>query len=276
MIIIGERINSSRKKIKEAIGKKDINFLEEEARAQISNGAAYIDINCATSLEKETEDLLWLISQMQEKLRCSISIDSPNLAVIKEALKIHKGTAFINSITAEKEKLEALPALTKDDKARVVVLAMDENGMPQDAEGRIKIAEGAIDAALKEGVDKKNIYIDPLVKPISTEAKQAYYFLEAVKRLKEKEINVVGGLSNVSFGLPARSLLNAAFLKLAIESGIDAAIIDPTDELIKTVLDGNDLPQEPFILAKSALLGEDAYSMNYIKAFREGKLNSLV
>ena len=87
---------------------------------------------------------------------------------------------------------------------------------------------------------------------------------------------MIGGLSNVSFGLPARSLLNAAFLKLAIESGIDAAIIDPTDELIKTVLDGNDLPQEPFTLAKSALLGEDAYSMNYIKAFREGKLNSLV
>ncbi|MFH1867424.1 MAG: dihydropteroate synthase [Candidatus Omnitrophota bacterium] len=276
MIIIGERINSSRKRIKEAIGKKDIATLVQEAKSQISNGAKFIDINCATSMERETDDLIWLIKEIQRQLRCPVSIDSPNISVISKALEIHKGAAFINSITAEKEKLKALPFLTKGNKANVVVLAMDENGMPQDAEGRLKIADTVIDTAVKDGVDKQNIYIDPLVKPVSTEPKQAYYFLQAIKMLKDKGINVVGGLSNVSFGLPVRGLLNAAFLKLAIDSGIDAVIIDPTDPLIKSVLDNIQLPQEPFALAKSAILGEDAYSMNYIKAFREGKLNSLV
>lgn len=276
MIIIGERINSSRKRIKEAIGKKDIASLLQEAKKQISGGADFIDINCATSMEKETDDLIWLIRETQQQLGCPISIDSPNISVIQKALEIHKGTAFVNSITAEKQKLEALPSLTGGNRADVVVLAMDEKGMPQDAEGRLKIADSVIDAAVKEGVDRHNIYIDPLVKPVSTEPKQACHFIEAIKMLKDKGINVVGGLSNVSFGLPARSLLNAAFLKLAIDSGIDAVIIDPTDELIKAVLSDKELPQEPFSLAKNTLLGEDAYAMNYIKAFRDGKLNSLV
>lgn len=273
MIIIGERINSSSKSIREAIGRRDAPFLIEEARLQLSNGASFIDVNCATSMEKETEDLLWLIAQIQQKLECSISIDSPNPQAIKAALKNHKGRPFINSITAEKQKLESLLPFIKKSNSYVIALTMNEKGIPEGIEERLSLAGRIIDSALKAGIPKKNIYVDPLVKPISTEPKQAYNFLEAVKRLKDEGINTTGGLSNVSFGLPKRSLLNAAFLKLAMECGIDAAILDPTDNLVKTVLDAEELPEEPFALAKHALLDLDPYSVNYIKAFREGALN---
>ena len=272
MIIIGERINSSRKSIKEAIDKKDTAFLLEEARRQLLAGASFIDINCAACLHKERDDLIWLIAQVQQSLGCSISIDSPDMSVVKAALKLHKGAPFINSITAEDSKLKELPSLVDDKNSKVIVLDMDEKGMPEDIEGRVALAEKAVDNAVKKGVAKDNIYIDPLVKPISTQPKQAYYFLEAINILKDKGINVVGGLSNVSFGLPVRGLLNAAFLKLAIDCGIDAVITDPTDNMIKMILDGKELPEEQFILAKEAILGKDAYTINYIKAFRQGRL----
>lgn len=273
MIIIGERINSSRKSIKEAIDKKDAPFLIEEARRQLSNGASFIDVNCAASMEKETEDLIWLITQIQQALDCKISIDSPNPQAIKAALQIHKGSPFVNSITAEKQNLESMLPLVKESNGYVVVLTMDEKGMAEDVEEKLSLVDKIIETATNAGIPKKNIYVDPLVKPIGIEPGQAYNFLGTVRRLKDKGIQTIGGLSNVSFGLPRRSLLNAAFLKLAIECGIDAAILDPIDNLIKSVLDGKELPREPFTLAKDALLGRDSSGMDYINAFRKGRLN---
>lgn len=273
MIIIGERINSSRKTINEAIARKDAPFLIEEARLQLLNGASFIDINCATSMEKETEDLIWLITRIQESLGCKISIDSPNPQVIKATLKNCKGRSFINSITAEEKKTQSLLPVIKQSNSYVVALTMDDNGMAQDVEERLSLADRIIDRAIKAGISREQIYVDPLVKPISTEPEQTHHFLESIKRLRDKGIKTIGGLSNVSFGLPRRSLLNATFLKLAIECGIDAAIIDPSDNLIKIALEEKELPEEPFLLAKNALLGQDLYSMSYIKAFRQGLLN---
>jgi len=146
--------------------------------------------------------------------------------------------------------------------------------MPDNIDDRVSIAEDIISAAASKGVHKNNIFIDPLVKPISTEPKQAYCFLESIKALKKKGIRCIGGLSNVSFGLPQRDLLNAVFTKLAIAAGIDAAIIDPTQNLVKDLLSGKELPKEIFSLAEDALLGRDEYSIKYIKAFREGILNT--
>lgn len=273
MLIIGERINSSRKSIKEAIARKNGPFLIEEARRQLSNGASFIDVNCAASMQKEAEDLIWLIAQIQQALDCKISIDSPSTQAIKAALKIHKGSPFINSITAEKQRLELMLPLVKENNGYVVALTMDEKGIPQDAEEKLRLADKIIEAATNVGIPKQNVYVDPLVKPIGIEPEQAYSFLGTVRRLKDKGIKTIGGLSNVSFGLPRRNLLNAAFLKLAIECGIDAAILDPTDNLIKRVLDGKELPRGPFILAKDALLGRDSAGLDYINAFRKGRLN---
>ncbi|NQT95105.1 MAG: dihydropteroate synthase [Candidatus Omnitrophica bacterium] len=274
MKVIGERINSTRKSIKEAISSKDLDFLLKEAEQQIAAGANYIDINCAASLENEGSDLIWLIKEVRNRFGCGISIDSPDLKLIESLLDtLDVDKPFINSITAEEEKLQMLPSLFTKKDSFVIGLTIDDNGMPTDADGRINLAEKIINTAAENGIDKNNIYIDPLVKPVSTEAQQASYFLEAVKDLSAKGIKTIGGLSNASFGLPKRGILNAAFLKLCIDAGMDAFIIDPTAELSKRVLDGKELPREQFKLAEDTLLGKDAYAMNYIKAFRDGALN---
>lgn len=272
MIIIGERINSSRKRIREAMDSRDDPLLAQEARLQIESGAAFIDINSAATMEAEIDILTQLIVYLQQEVGCSISIDSPNPDAIRAALSVHKGKPFVNSITAEREKLERLLPIISENDSYVVALTIDDNGMPHDADGRVALADKIISEAQSFGIPKDNIYIDALVKPVSTEADQAASFLEAVGMLKSKGIKTVGGLSNVSFGLPQRGLLNAAFLRLAMERGIDAAIIDPTDVLIRKVLEGKELPDEQFSLAKDLLLGRDEFSMAYIKAFREGRL----
>lgn len=276
MLIIGERINSSRKPVARAIAKKEEKFLIEQARLQIESGAHFIDVNCAVSLEKEKEDLIWLIKTLQDNLEVYISIDSPNPEVIEQALKIHKGKPFVNSITAESEKLKHMLGILEDKDVFVIALTIDNNGIPDTSEKRIKLAKDLVNSLKQAGIESDNIYIDPLVKPISSESDQAKNFLEAVRMLKQSGINTIGGLSNVSYGLPARRILNAVFLSLAIEAGIDAVIIDPVDELIQSGIKAGDkgLPfsEETFELAKEALLGEDAYCANYIKAFREGKL----
>jgi 5-methyltetrahydrofolate--homocysteine methyltransferase len=273
MIIIGERINSTRGDIKKALINNDLNFLMSEAKMQLHCGAEFIDINTAATLEKERDNLLWLTRNIQDKFDCKISIDSPDEEIIKSALKICKVKPIINSISGEDKKLSLLDDLAKEKESYIIALTINNNGMPDNIDDRVSIAEDIISFAASKGMDKNNIFVDPLVKPVSTEPKQAYCFLESIKALKKKGIRCIGGLSNVSFGLPKRDLLNAVFTKLAMDAGIDAAIIDPTQNLVKDLLSGKELPEEVFSLAENALLGRDEYSINYIKAFREGVFN---
>ncbi|UCH12015.1 MAG: dihydropteroate synthase [Candidatus Omnitrophota bacterium] len=276
MLIIGERINSSRKPVARAIVRKDEKFLIEQARLQIESGAHFIDINCAVSLEKEKEDLIWLIKTLQDNLRAPICIDSPNPEAIESALKIHKGKPFVNSITAETGKLKIMLGILKGKDAFAIGLTIDDSGIPRTSKRRVKIANDLVNFLKQDGIESDDIYIDPLVKPISSEPDQAKSFLEAVRMLKQSGIKTIGGLSNVSYGLPARRILNAVFLSLAIEAGIDAVIIDPVDEVVQSAIKAGDksLPfqEESFKLAKQALLGEDAYCKDYIRAFREERL----
>ena len=273
MIVIGERINSTRKNIKKALECRNLDLLLDEAGRQLSSGADYIDINTAGHIGYEKDDLLWLVENIQNKFDCNISIDSPDSLIVKEALKLCRHTPFINSISTEKNRLIMLEELLSQKKGNIIILAMDENGMPSDLQGRIIIADMIMSFARLHGIDNKNIFIDLLVKPISTEPQQAGFFLESVRQLKEKGISCIGGLSNVSFGLPRRDILNAVFLKLALDAGIDAAIIDPIQAAVRDVLKGRQLPEDIFILAEDAILGKDDYSMNYIKAYRAGRLD---
>lgn len=272
MIVIGERINSTRGSIQKALADNNFDFLMDEAGNQLDSKAEFIDINTAASLEKEEELLTGLVNRIQDKFDCGICIDSPDSKVIKSALKICRKKPFINSVSGESKRLALAADFAKERKSFIIALAMDDNGMPDDVKKRVAVAESIVSFAVSNGFDKSDIFIDPLAKPVSTEPKQAGFFLETVKILKDEGISCTGGLSNVSFGLPKRELLNAAFLKLAIDAGIGAAIIDPMQPLVNDVLEGNSLPEEVFQLAKAALLGEDEYSMNYIKAFREGRL----
>jgi len=273
MKIIGERINSTRSQIKKAIDENNINFLLEEAKSQVASGADYIDVNCAASMEKEADKLKEIITAIRKDLNCGISIDTPDTELAKTILgSMDIGKPFINSITAETDRIKELPIILNQKKSYVITLAMDDNGMPDDLEDRLRVSESIISYAKDNDIALDNIYIDLLVKPVSTEPKQASYFLEAVKRLSDKGINTIGGLSNVSFGLPKRALLNAVFIKLVIDAGITGVIIDPTEVLTGKVLSKEELPKEQFALAKEVLLGQDEYASNYIKAFREGRL----
>jgi cobalamin-dependent methionine synthase I len=273
MIVIGEKINSTRKKIKDALDEKRIDILMEEARIQLACGAGYIDINTAAGIGREREDLIWLLQNIQDEFDCSLSIDSPDTSIVTEAIKLCKRRPFVNSISAEKHRLSLMKGIMSRRESYIIVLAMNDNGIPDDIGGRVTIAEDIVSFALSQGIDKSSVFIDPLAKPVSTEPRQASCFLETVKILKDKGISCTGGLSNISFGLPRRDLLNAVFIKLAMDAGIGAAIIDPTQPAVKNILNGKNPPKEIFSIAEDAIMGRDEYSMNYIKAYREGRLD---
>ncbi|MFA5068566.1 MAG: dihydropteroate synthase [Candidatus Omnitrophota bacterium] len=273
MIIIGERINSTRRRIKEAIDAKRLDALLEEANSQLLCGAEYIDINTAASIARERDDLIWLLENIQERFGCGLSIDSPDPHIVKEAIGLCRYKPFVNSITGEKSRIDSFKTFLLQRECLVIALSISDDGIPNDVDGRVYVAEDIIKYAESQGIDRQNVFIDPLVKPVSTEPGQAGYFLDTVKILKDKGIRCVGGLSNVSFGLPRRDILNAVFVKLAMDAGIDAAIMDPVQEQTRALLSGKDIPRQIFSIAQEAILGRDEYSINYIKAFRAGHLD---
>lgn len=265
MIIIGERINSTRQAINEAIKQRNIHHIIKEARNQIAAGAQFLDINCAVTTGDELQDMDWVISVIQSEIPgVSICIDSPNYLAIERALKVYTagGRIFINSITAEDDRMKKIVPLARDHKARLIALTIDENGMPNTADERFEIARKIFDRARRDDFPTEDLYFDALIRPVSTEPLQAQEFLKALPLIKKlDDVKTVCGLSNVSYGLPNRSVINATFLSMAINAGLDAAILDPTDKLVTSC-----------VAASRAVLCLDGYCAEYIKAYREGRL----
>jgi len=263
VLIIGERINSTRGKIAEAIEKRDASFIQKEAKMQVEAGSDYIDVNTGALIEKESEGLAWLVETVQQVIDKPLCIDSSNSEAIARALKLHKGKCMINSITAEKKRFNSFLPLLKEHDCSVVALCADDSGIPATAEGRVEIASQIIEDLIAEGIALADIYIDPIILPISTEPKVGVVALDTIEQVKKKYpgVHTICGLSNISFGLPLRKLINQVFLIMAMQKGLDAAIIDPT---YKHFLAN--------IIAAETLLGKDEYSVNYINAYREGKL----
>jgi 5-methyltetrahydrofolate--homocysteine methyltransferase len=266
MLIIGEKINSSRKDIKDMVEGKNKEFIQELVQKQVEGGAQMLDLNIGTIRKGETEDMRWLVKTVQEAVDVPLCIDSPNHDAIEAGLEVYdwdKGKALINSVTAEKEKLELILPLVKKYKCSVVALTMDERGIPQDSKERFIIADGLIRKLTNEGIPIEDIYIDPLTLPVSTNIQNSNIVLETLKRVKDfyPEVKTIIGLSNISYGLPERRLINQGFMVLAMACGLDAAILDSTDQKIMALIKVTDL-----------LLGRDEFCRQYLKAFREGKL----
>lgn len=259
MLIVGERINSSRSSINEAIEKKHFKFIQEEAIKQIKSGANMLDVNCGTNIRKETENMLWLIQTIQEVSDVPLVIDSPNPETISEALKICKRKAIINSITLEKKRYENILPLVKKYNTGVIALTITETGMPASATERFEIAKNIVNLVKEYNIKNSDLYIDPLVRPLSVEQAQALEFLKSIQLIKSLNVNVICGLSNISFGLPERGLINSTFLALAIYCGLDAAILDPTDKRMISTLRSVDV-----------LLNKDEFCIKYIQAYKEG------
>ena len=261
MIIIGELINSSRKPIKAAIEAKDADSIRKIASDQAENNAAYIDVNAGTFVENEPEYLTWLVQTAQEASDLPCAIDSPNPKAVEAALKVHKGTAMVNSISLEKERYDNLMPLIAGTDLKVVALCMSDGGMPVTVDDRLKIADSLVNDLVKNNIPLENIFIDPLVQPVSVDKTYGTGFLDSIEALMEKfkGIHTACGLSNISYGLPARKHLNRAFMIQAILKGLDGAIINPLDTGMQAA-----------ITTAEALAGRDDYCMNYLKAYRAG------
>lgn len=264
-VMVGEKINSSRKAVKEAIEKADGSFIQKLALEQAEAGAHYIDANAGLLMEKEPEKLAWLVETIQGAVDKPCCLDSPNPKALEEALKVHRGRALLNSISLEANRYEGMLALVKEYGCRVVALCLDDQGMPQDAADRLRLASDLIERLKAAGVASEDIFVDPLVQPVSTDPCFGTVALEAMEKIKQSfpGVHLICGLSNISFGLPQRKLLNQVFLVLALGKGLDAAILDPSDPRMISCLK-----------AAQALLGQDAFCGGYLKAFRQRLLVS--
>ncbi len=261
MLVVGERINSTRKRLQPAIENRDLAVITDEATMQKNAGAHYLDCNAATvGVDREPEYLTWLIKAVQSVTdNTPCAVDSPNPKAVGAALKVHVGTPMINSISAEKAKYDALLPLARDAKAKVIALLMDDEGIPKSADARIAIGMKLVNNMLEDGVAPENVYVDPLVYPIGAEAGAGVAVLDTIDALKTEfpDIHFVCGLSNVSYGLPNRKLLNQAFMVLTMGAGLDAVIVDPTDKKLMSL-----------VYAAEALLGRDEFCVEYIRAAR--------
>jgi 5-methyltetrahydrofolate--homocysteine methyltransferase len=262
MLIVGERINASRKSIKPAIENGDADFIVKEAENQVKAGAHLVDVNAGVFVGKEVEYLPWLVETIQAKTDVTLCLDSPDPKAIEAALAVHKGQAMINSISLEEKRFQEILPLIPKYKARVVALCMTDKGMPKTAEERFDVATELIEKLTKVGVPLDHIYVDPLVMAVSTDSSFGIEFLRAVGRIMEghRGVHTICGLSNISFGLPLRRQLNQTFAVMAMTMGLDALIIDPLDRRMMAN-----------ILTAETLLGTDAYCAGYLRAYREGR-----
>jgi len=262
MIIVGELINASRKAIAAAIEAGDTAFLEKVARDQEEAGADYIDVNAGVFVDMEAKHLTWLVELIQKVVKVPCCLDSPDPAALEAALAVHNdefGPAMINSISLEKDRWERLLPVIAGTDLKVVALCMSDEGMPETADQRLKIAEELIEGLTKNKVALENIFVDPLVQPVATNTRFGVEFLNAVEGIMTgwPGVHTMCGLSNISYGLPERKFMNQTFMTMAIAKGLDGAIINPLDKRMAAAM-----------VSAEALAGRDDYCMNYLKAFR--------
>jgi len=262
MEIVGELINASRQPIKEAIEAQDTEYIKGIAKNQQDAGANFIDVNAGVFAEQEGEYLKWLVTNVQEVVSIPCSIDSPNPKAIEAALPVHQGIPLINSISLETERYDHLLPILSGSEYKVVALCISDKGMPGNVDEIMANADKLVTGLTGVGVPIGNIYVDPLVKPISVNDSHGMEALEAIERIVKEYpgVHTVWGNSNLSFGVPKRWILNQVLAIAAISRGLDAAILNPLDKRLIA-----------FIIAAETLAGKDECCMTYMKAYRKKK-----
>lgn len=257
VLIVGELINSSRKIIKENIEKRNTFYIRDIAKQQVEAGADYLDVNC-----NEIDAMRWLIDTILEEVDVPLCIDTPNPEVMEVGLSLaKKGKSLVNSLSGEKERYEAMLPLVLNYKAAVCALSMDGQGVPDTTHDRMRVARKLIEDLSGAGVVLGDIYLDLLVQPLATKDRNGVEMLGAVRIVKEEfpDLHVICGLSNISYGLPNRKILNRIFMIQAMTMGVDAFILDPLDRVLMG-----------YLYASHALLGRDEFCKSYLKAHRKG------
>ncbi len=262
--VIGERINMTRKHLQDKVWSRDAAYIVEQVHRQAEAGATHIDINAGGDPAREVEDMKWLSQVVAQATDLPLVFDSSNPAALKAGLEIgNRPGAIINSITGEQHRInEVLPLVVEYDTS-VVCLTMDDNGMPEDLDGRLRITREIVALLEQNGIAHDRAFVDPLVRPASTHPGQAVFILDAIRTTRREfpDIHIALGLSNISFGVPGRNHLNRAFLAMLVAAGCDGAIIDPCEPGMMAML-----------LASRAVLGLDEFCMDYLAAYREERL----
>ena len=268
MIIIGEKINGSIPIVAEAIAKRDSEFIKERAKLQAESGATYIDCCASVPEAEEVETLKWMIDCIQEVTDLPISIDSPSPHVLAQAYKFCKKPGIFNSVSGEGHKIDTIfPIMAEpgNEGWQVIALLSDNTGIPKCAADRLKVFDKIMAKAKEYGIAPDRIHIDPLVEMLCTSEDGIATNIETITSVREQypTIHITAAISNISFNLPVRKLINYGFLVLAMNAGLDSGIMDPTN---KDMLG--------LVYATEALLGLDDYCMEYIGAYREGLIGT--
>jgi len=265
MIIIAEKLNGSIPSCGIAIKERNNEYIKDLAKQQADSGADFIDC-CASVKENELETIKWMIDLIQSVTDCPISVDSPDVSVIIEAMAYCNKPGLFNSVSCEGDKIEkAFPILAKpeNEKWQVMALLCDDTGIPKTAEKRIEVLERIMNSASDYGISEKRIHIDPLIEMLCTtdDGEGILMVLDLIKHIRKTypKAHISGGISNISYNLPARRIVNQAFTVLAINSGLDSAVLDPLNGDLRGV-----------ILAAEAMLGYDDFCSEYVSAYREG------
>ncbi len=263
MYIIGEKINSSTRAIASAIAEQNKHFIQQIAINQIEAGAHSIDLNAGIFGEREAPLLAWLVECVQEATDAPLCIDSPNPIALEQALAVTHQQPIVNSITLENIRYKELIPFITYYKASVIALCLDDTGISAKAERRFEIACRLVDKLSNDGVDLRDIYLDVMAQPIGSDSASGRVLLDTVRAVKEgiPGVHICCGLSNISFGLPHRRLLNQALAVALVTCGIDTLIADPLDQKLMSLLG-----------AAKVIAGSDKYCCQYIKQYRDGRL----
>lgn len=263
--IIGERINPTGKKLfKEALRNNDIDYILKEAIGQVESGADILDVNVGLPEIDEEETMKKVIKEIQSIIDAPLQIDSNNPKVIEKALRVYNGKAIVNSVNGEDKVLDNLLPLIKKYGAAVVALTLDDKGIPKKAEERLKIAEKIVNKALDYGMKREDIFIDCLVLTASAQQEDVRETLKAVTLVKEKlKVKTILGVSNISFGLPNRELINKTFLAMSLQSGLDLPILNPNNKEMINIIN-----------AFKVLNNQDIGAANYIEMYANETSNS--
>ena len=264
MKIIGERINGTWSRVRRAVSERDADFVQSLARRQVEAGVEWLDVSAGTPAQREPDDLMWLVQTVQEAVDVPLCLDSANPRALAAAIEQVRQTPLINSISGERGRLEGILPLLRESECGVIALAMDDSGVPSSVEDRMRAIRRLLDELRRAGVADDRVYVDPLVMAIAANIESGQIALHAMRAIRAEfpDVHIVSGLSNLSFGLPVRTLINQAFLTLALEAGLDTAILDSLDRALRKAL-----------LAAEVVLGRDRYCLNYTRSYRAGLLN---
>ena len=265
MIIIGEKLNGSIPSVAKAIADKDAELIKERARKQAEAGATFLDVCASVEEDVEVETLKWMIDLVQEVTDTPICVDSPSAKSCVAAIPFCKRPGLVNSVSLEGDKIDRIFPVIADTDWECVALLCDNDGIPDSVERRMKVFHGIMEKAKEYGIAPDRIHIDPLVEMLCTSEDGIATNIETITSVREQypTIHITAAISNISFNLPVRKLINYGFLVLAMNAGLDSGIMDPTN---KDMLG--------LVYATEALLGLDDYCMEYIGAYREGLIGT--